>query len=396
MNPGTDPTTATREAPLDENEAAGLRSLLTELGEEAAPMRFRVAPNPCVGAAVLSAGRVIGRAVHREWGGPHAEVGAFAEAAKSDVPREEWDTLVVTLEPCSTHAKTPPCVEAILAHGIRRVVVGELDPDPRHRGAGLAMLHEAGVDVVHLPGVVPLREVAPHFLRWVRPDRIRRARPWAIAKWAQTRSGHLTPPASVGEGRWITSEPSLRRVQVLRAHVDAIVTGVGTVRADDPRLTVRPPGVVKRPPLRIVLDTELRMEATARMLGTADAETGEHGGPVHIFCRPGADGARHRALADAGATIHAVRPGEDGRPLLREVLSWLHEEGARRILVEAGPRLLEAFLRAEFIDQLAVYTGDVNGGRGPTLAEFLAPERLEGVCREEVGSDSLLEAFVRT
>jgi len=141
-----------------------------------------------------------------------------------------------------------------------------------------------------------------------------------------------------------------------------------------------------------VLDTELYTPPDARLF--APTGKGEAGGAVHLFCRPGADGARHRALEEAGATIHAVRPGDDGRPSLREVARWLWDAGARRALLEAGPTLIEAWFQAELVDQVAVYTGNVNGGRGRTLAQLLRPERLEGVLHREVGEDSLLEAFL--
>lgn len=369
-----------------------MRELLAELGRVATTARFDVAPNPCVGAAVVSNGVEIARAIHARWGELHAEPLALEAARASGVPRERWDTLVVTLEPCSTVGKTPSCVEAIRAAGIRRVVVGALDPDARHRGRGLELLHQAGVEVVHLRGAAPLETVAPHFLRWTAQERIRRAHPWVIAKWAQTRTGQLSPPEEVGGGRWISGRDSQSRVQLLRGRVDAIVTGSGTVLSDDPRLTVRPPGDVARAPLRIVLDTELRTPPDARLLRPAQGE--ERGGPVHLFARPGADGARHRALERAGAVIHTVRPGDDGRPSLREVSSWMWGAGVRRALLEAGPRLIEAWFRAELVDQVAIYTGNVNGGRGPSLANLLRLERLEGVRHEEVGEDSLLEAFL--
>ena len=196
--------TRTISSALREEEAAHLRELLAELGGLAREHRFRVAPNPCVGAAVLSAGVEIGRGFHELWGGPHAELLALEAARASGMAAERWDTLVVTLEPCSTAGKTPPCTDAIRAAGIRRVVVGAVDPDARHRGRGLEALHAAGIEVIHLRGAAPLAVVAPHFLHWTSYERLRRPRPWTIAKWAQTRTGQLTPPADSGAGRWIS------------------------------------------------------------------------------------------------------------------------------------------------------------------------------------------------
>ena len=289
------------------------RGLLGDLGERCRAWRFEVAPNPCVGAALLSGDDTVAEGFHRAWGGPHAEVNVLAAAQGStgDGAGADPETLLVTLEPCSSTGKTGPCTRAVLQAGLSHVVVGELDPDPRHRGAGIEKLIAAGLQVDVLPGSAPLREVAPHFLRWTDVDRVRRPRPWVIAKWAQTRTGQLVPPADVGEGRWISSAESLAEVQELRGRVDAILTGVGTVRADDPRFSLRSPAVAGLPaPLRVVLDTELRTPPDARLFA-ATAE-GERAGPVHVLCRRGASAARHRALVEAGAEVHGLRLDREG------------------------------------------------------------------------------------
>jgi len=274
---------------------------------------------------------------------------------------------------------------------VRRVLVGELDPDARHRGRGLTLLRAAGVEVDALVGAASLTRVAPHFLRWNEYERVRRPRPWLIAKWAQTRSGHLVPPSDVGEGRWISSPESLREVQVLRSHVDAIVTGVGTVKADDPRLSVRYPADIARAPLRIVLDSELSTPPTARLF--AEPEGGESSGPVFLLCRAGANAQRHRALLDVGARIHGLRPGDDGRVSLREAVAWMWRFGVRRAVLEAGATLQRAFFDAGFVDQLRVYTGAVNGGRGESLGPLLTGTELHERLLREVGPDAVLEAF---
>jgi diaminohydroxyphosphoribosylaminopyrimidine deaminase/5-amino-6-(5-phosphoribosylamino)uracil reductase len=375
-------------------EEAHFRPLLDELGRGAGPFRFEVAPNPCVGAALLSDGVEISRGFHRQWGGPHAELMALEAAASSGVPRERWDTLVVTLEPCSSHGKTPPCVEAILREPIRRVVVGALDPDPRHRGRGLEELRARGLEVVYLRGGAPLERVAPHFVSWTSPDRLRRSTPWVIAKWAQTRTGQLSPPANAGADHWISGAQARADVHRLRARVDAILTGVGTVLADDPRLSVRNGVALPRPPLRVVLDSELRTPPQARLFAPS-SEAGESAGPVHIVTRAGFDPVRYRELRAAGAEIHALHSGDDGHASLRETLEVLWGLGVRRLLLEAGPRLLTSALDGEFVDQLRVYTASLNGGSGPSLARYLAPERLLQVARSEVGDDARLDAFWR-
>jgi len=371
---------------------SSLREILVDLAAQARRRRFEVAPNPCVGAAVIAGGQVIARGFHERWGGPHAEVEALAAAVASGVPSSSWEALVVTLEPCSSHGKTPPCTDAILASGIRRVIVGALDPDPRHRGAGLRLLQEAGIEVDFVPRASELDRTAPHFLRWVDVDRQRRPRPWTIAKWAQTRSGQLTPPPAVGGGRWISGPESLREVQLLRGRVDAIVTGVTTVLHDDPRFTVRPPGDPSKPPLRVILDSYLRTPPDCKLF--APPGPGEGAGQVHILCQAGANAARHVALERAGAKVTGLHSSEEDHVALRDVQEWLWEQGVRRVLLEAGPQLLSRHLEAGFIDQLRVYTGNVMGGEGPTMAPWFTRLRLAERLDREVADDAVLESFV--
>ncbi len=375
--------------PLDSTE---LSNLLQELAADAAQFRFDVAPNPCVGAAILSKGKVIARGYHQRWGGDHAEVEALELAARSGVPRADWDTLVVTLEPCSTRGKTGPCTQAIMEAGIESVVIGAVDPDPRHHGLGIRFLEDAGLEAVLLPGASPLEVVAPHFLDWTRQERVRRPRPWVIAKWAQTSTGQLSPPQQHGDGRTISSPESMAQVQHLRASVDAILTGVGTVVADDPRLTVRPPARTVRAPARIILDSGLRTSPEARMFDPPARE--ESAGPIRILCTSGPDRAREKALTVAGAGVHGLR-GENRRFLhLRAVMTWMWEMGYRRVLLECGPTLLEAFFRAGFVDQIRVVTGSVRGGRGESMGHHLLPSHLTARRDGECGPDSVLDAFV--
>ena len=367
-------------------------ALLHDLGQRAREFRFEVAPNPCVGAAVLSGRNVVARGYHEVFGQEHAEVRAFEAASRSDVARAEWDTLVVTLEPCSSHGKTPPCIDAILASGIHRIVVGALDPDTRHQGRGLEALEAAGLEVLLVEGASPLNEVSPYFQHWTSYERLRRQRPWTIAKWAQTRTGQLTPPADVGEGRWISSAESLAEVQVMRGRVDAIVTGVGTVIEDNPRFTVRPPGDVSRPPSRVVLDSYLKTNPRAKLFD--ETPDGHGGGQVHLLCLPGLEANRSEGLLQAGAEWHDLSSNGSKQIALREVQEWLWNQGVRRVLLEAGPTLLTRYFELGFIDQLRIYSGVVNGGRGPSLGGVMASSRLYDRCDRECGDDSVLEAFL--
>jgi diaminohydroxyphosphoribosylaminopyrimidine deaminase/5-amino-6-(5-phosphoribosylamino)uracil reductase len=374
---------------LDES---ALHQILAELALEARAWRFEVAPNPCVGAAVLSSGVIVAKGFHRQYGREHAEIDALAAAATSGVPAAHWDTLVVTLEPCSSTGKTPPCTEAILKSGIQRVVVGSLDPDPRHRGQGLEQLRQAGLEVELIEGASPLSEVSPYFFDWLAPERLSRPRPWIIAKWAQTRSGQLIPPEDWRDGRWISGPQARDEVQVLRSRVDAIVTGVGTVLADDPRLSVRAPGDTSRRPLRVVLDSHLRTPPSARLFEAVPPEEGA--GEAHILCSAGASAVRHRALAEAGAQISGLHAVDMDHLRLFDVADWLWQRGAQRVLIEAGPQLLESCFSAGGIDQVRVYTGSVNGGRGESMAPRMAKLRFSERADRECGEDSVLEAMV--
>lgn len=381
---------ATRET-LD-NQA--LHGLLASLSQEALRYRFEVAPNPTVGAAVLSGGHVVARGFHEVWGEAHAEVNALAAAALTDVPPSEWDTLVVTLEPCSSRGKTRACTDLILESGIRRIVVGAVDPDPRHCGTGLELLRSRGMSVELFEGAAPLERAAPHFLTWIGSERLRQPRPWTIAKWAQTRTGQLIPPPEIGSGRWISGREAHAEVQVLRGRVDAIVTGVQTVLRDDPRFTVRPPGNIAHPPIRVVLDSYLRTPPDAKLFQPPGA--GNAGGEVHILCQAGANAARHHALEAAGAHITGLHASEHDHVLLRDVQTWLWDRGVRRVMLESGPQLLGRYLEAGLVDQVRTYTGNVSGGQGESMGTWLSQLHFEGRLDREVGDDSVLEAFIGT
>ena len=365
--------------------------LLEELRRECLERRFSVAPNPCVGAAIISGDRVVAKGFHERWGGAHAEVNAMAAAREAGFDSSEWDAIIVTLEPCSSEGKTPACLEAILEAGIPRVGIGAVDPDPRHAGAAIRLMEEAGLEVRLLEERGAFEEENAAFCAWVEPERARATRPWVLAKWAQTRTGQLSPPSDVGDGRWISCSESLSEVQSLRSEVDAILTGVGTVRADDPRLTVRVPSE-RSAPLRVVLDSYLRTPVTAKLFD-APGE-GESAGEVVILTLAGADGARWRALEERGARVVGLRADEQDSVSLVEAHRWLWEQGLRRVLLEAGPRLLQAHFELELVDQIRVYTGDVFGGEGVSLGQTLAGLSLQGRMDRECGQDAVLEGFL--
>ncbi|MDT8387045.1 MAG: bifunctional diaminohydroxyphosphoribosylaminopyrimidine deaminase/5-amino-6-(5-phosphoribosylamino)uracil reductase RibD [Thiogranum sp.] len=309
-------------------------------------------PNPNVGCVIVNQGTLVGTGWHRQAGGPHAEVFALREAGELARGADVY----LTLEPCSHHGRTPPCADALIAAGVKRVVVAGQDPNPRVAGQGLERLRAAGITVE--TGVLEAQAAAlnPGFFA-----RMRRGRPWVRVKLAASLDGR-TAMAS-GESRWISDPAARRDVQLLRARSSAVVTGIGTVLADDPSLNVRLAadelqGVEPvRQPLRVVLDSALRMPEDARMLTL----------PGHTLVLTTApDSARWQALQRADAEVMAIAT-EQGRVAPAAVLQELAARDVNEVLLECGPALAGSFLAAGLVDELIFYLaphlmGD--GGRG--------------------------------
>lgn len=294
----------------------------------------RTRPNPPVGAVVARDDRVLGEGAHRAAGLAHAEVEALASCAED--PRGA--TLVVTLEPCSTVGRTPPCTDRILEAGLRRVVVGSLDPNPRHRGRGIELLRAAGLDVaVGLEGPRTAALIEP-FACW-----ITRGRPWLALKLAASLDGAIAD--ADGCSKWISGVHSRRRVQGLRRRADAVMVGVGTVLADDPSLLTRAAGAgdVQR---RIVLDSRGRTPAQARILADgAAART--------VLATTGACPAATLAMwRDAGAGVWVLPADPGGRIDLRALCLRAGREGWLNLLCEGGGVLAGALLDAGLVDEL--------------------------------------------
>jgi diaminohydroxyphosphoribosylaminopyrimidine deaminase/5-amino-6-(5-phosphoribosylamino)uracil reductase len=293
-------------------------------------------PNPLVGAVVLdAAGTLVGEGFHARAGDPHAEVGALAQAGE----RAKGGTLVVTLEPCCHHGRTPPCVEAVMAAGIRRVVLALTDPDPRVAGGGLQRLRDAGLEVI--PGVLEA-EAAHQNRAFV--HRVQMGRPWGLLKWAMSLDGRTALPN--GASQWISGAAARAWVHRLRAHCDAVIVGGGTVRADDPLLTSR--GLRTPEPLRVVLSHSLDLPAAARLWNTTEAPTLLAHGPAVAA----ADAERSpllEALGAAGVTRTALERCE---PLA--LLEQLASRGCNRVLWECGPALAAAALQQGCVQELAV------------------------------------------
>lgn len=320
----------------------------------------RVAPNPAVGCVLAKDGRVVGRGWTQPGGRPHAETEALGRAGD----RARGATAYVSLEPCSHHGETPPCVEALIAAGIARCVVALTDPDRRVAGRGLERLREAGVEVTEGELAGEAAEVNAGFLM-----RLREGRPLVTLKLATTLDGRIA--TSAGESRWITGEAARAHGHQLRATHDAVMVGGGTALADDPRLDVRLPGLEDRAPLRVVLDGGLRLPASHDLVARAGSQ------PTLLFTRSGHPPDRRRALEDEGVKVLEVETeGEDLLPVA-DVLQALGRRGATRLLVEGGGRLAASLFRAELVDRLVwFHAPGVIGGDGVPAVGGFGLERL--------------------
>jgi len=293
-------------------------------------------PNPRVGCVLVRGGRAVGEGWHERAGGPHAEVAALAAAG--DAARGA--TCYVTLEPCAHHGRTPPCADALVAAGVARVVAAMEDPNPQVAGEGLARLRAAGIEAEAGLMAAEAEALNPGFLK-----RMRAGLPWVRVKLAASLDGR-TAMAS-GESRWITSAQARADVHRLRARSSVVLTGSGTVRADDPALTARPGGApAARQPLRVVLDSALATPPGARLF--------REPGPVLILAAR-EDAGRRRALEAAGAEVAVAEAATDGRVALEAALRYLARREANEVLVEAGPTLAGAFVAAGLADELVVY-----------------------------------------
>lgn len=312
---------------------------------EAERGRGEVEPNPMVGSVLVRDGQLVGSGYHSRFGGPHAEIEALGKAGET----ARGSTLYVTLEPCCHVGKTPPCTDAIVAAGVARVVVAMQDPFPQVAGSGVARLRRAGVEVeVGLEAGPASRLNAPYL------KRIATGRPYVTAKWAMTLDGK-TATAS-GDSRWISCARSRSLVHELRGRMDAIVVGIGTVLADDPDLTARPPG--SRVPCRVVLDSAGRLPATSRLARTARSV------PVRVAVTSSAPHDRREALAALGCEVLAF-PVEGPVPIV-PLLEALGQVGMTNVLVEGGGRVLGSFLDAGQVDAVDVFIAPIVDG-GPAV-----------------------------
>ena len=315
-------------------------------------------PNPAVGCVIVAAGRIVGRGWTQPGGRPHAEVVALAQAG--DAARGA--TAYVTLEPCAHHGKTPPCADALAAAGIARVVIALSDPDDRVNGQGIARLRDAGIEVVEGVGAAQARADQRGFL-----SRVTRGRPMVTLKLAASLDGRIATAS--GESRWITGPAARRAVHALRRGHDAVMVGAGTVRADDPALTVRGMGTVRQP-VRVVVSRQLDLPLEGQLARTA----GEV--PVWILHGDRADPVRISAWRDAGAVLHAV-PVRGGRVDMTAALGVLGREGLTRVFCEGGGALAASLLAEDLVDEFVGFTaGLALGAEGRPALDAMGIGRL--------------------
>lgn len=352
----------------------------------------RTSPRPPVGAVVVQENEIIGSGATTPPFGPHAEVLALTSAGT----RTHGATLYVTLEPCCITIHTPPCTSAILAAGIRRVVIGALDPNPLVSGQGIKLLQEAGIEVIFRP--------TPEAQRLLQPFEyyITSKRPYITAKWAMTLDGKIA--SQTGDAGWISGEPARAYVHDLRDRVDAILVGSGTARRDNPRLTVRLTAeqrLIHRsdrptPPLRVVMTSSGELPAHLNLLQPELASR------TCILVGEDCPPASHQHLAATGVEVVQVSTNASGRIELSSALQALADKGLMHILLEGGSQLLGSAFQQQRINHVAVFIAPkLIGGQGAPspiggngLSRMSQAYRLTQVKQQVFGEDLLLEGDV--
>ncbi len=370
-------------------------------------------PNPCVGAVLVdSKGKVIGQGTHTYEVRQHAEVLALQEAGD----RARGSTLYVNLEPCSHVGRTGPCADALIAAGVKRVVVSMRDPNPAVGGRGLARLRDAGIDVQEGLGQTEAKKLNESFAKY-----IRHKTPFVTLKTAMTLDGKIAPPPGEGSspgalgsltasGGWITSEEARAHVHELRHANDAIMVGVGTIIADDPLLTDRTGLPRRRPLLRVILDSRLRLPLDSRVVKTARED-------VIVFCCFAEENKRReleahgvvveqvpmrRPAEDGTIPFPSTAPGTDGRPDLERVLENLGEREITSLIIEGGAMVNWAALSARVVDKIFFYyapkilagTGSVPFALGAGYQRISEAAYVKSLALHRFGEDFAVEGYL--
>jgi diaminohydroxyphosphoribosylaminopyrimidine deaminase/5-amino-6-(5-phosphoribosylamino)uracil reductase len=348
--------------------------------------RGKVSPNPLVGAVLVKNGQIIGKGFHQRAGRPHAEVNALKDAGNKAIGAD----LYINLEPCCHYGKTPPCTDALIAHRIRRVFVGMVDPNPLVSGKGIKRLVNAGIQVT--TGILEgeARKLNEVFIKYTTEKM-----PFVIMKVASTLDGKIA--TRDGDARWITGEKARTFVHQLRNEVDAILVGIGTVKRDDPQLTTRLPHGRGRDPHRIILDTHLTIPLSSKLLHldsqvrTIIATAAQH-----------ASSGKARKLEGLGATILTV-PTLRGRINLKALLKKLGTRDITSVMVEGGRETITSFLEQGLVDKLYLFYAPkiimgkeavgITGGPGKALIQEAI--RVNDVTVRRMGDDILIEGYLQ-
>jgi diaminohydroxyphosphoribosylaminopyrimidine deaminase / 5-amino-6-(5-phosphoribosylamino)uracil reductase len=350
-----------------------------------------VEPNPLVGAVIARDGETLGEGFHEHFGAAHAEVNAIESCGLADLTGA---SLYVSLEPCCHEGKTPPCTEAILQAGIGRVVIASDDPTEKASGRGLGILRDEGVEVVLADGELATRA---RLLNQPFRKHARVGRPWVLFKSAMTLDGKVATRA--GDSQWISGEDSRDLAHRWRASVDAVVVGIGTALADDPRLTARPDGTPAesaKQPRRVVFDSLARLPVASKLVAAASEI------PLILIVSRAAARADTDALEAAGVNV-LVATGENEPARVRSALDQLGALGVNSVLLEGGPHLAGAFLDAGEIDEIRLFLAPILLG-GRTARDPLEGEGVELISQamraltfdcERVGEDLLVSARLR-
>jgi diaminohydroxyphosphoribosylaminopyrimidine deaminase / 5-amino-6-(5-phosphoribosylamino)uracil reductase len=351
-----------------------------------------VKPNPVVGAVVARGGEVLGEGWHEKFGGVHAEINAIEACGVADL---SGATLYVSLEPCCHEGKTPPCTDAILQAGIKRVFVASDDPTEKASGRGLGILRDEGVEVLVADSELAARA---RLLNQAFRKHARVGHPWVLFKSAMTLDGKVA--TRTGDSQWISGEDSRELAHCWRASVDAVVVGIGTALADDPRLTARPEGLaaaeLPHQPRRVVFDSLARLPPTSQLVAAA-AEI-----PLTVVVSRAAPRADTDALEAAGVQV-LVATGENEPARVRSGLEQLGGLGVTAMLLEGGPHLAGAFLDAGEIDEIRLFLAPLllGGSAARDPLEGKGVEQISEALRaltfdcERVGEDLLISARLR-
>ena len=310
----------------------------------------RVEPNPMVGAVLVRDERVVAGGYHKRFGGPHAEIEVLRQCQRQGVTSAGGD-LYVTLEPCCHPGKTPPCTDALIQAGIQRIFVAMIDPNPMVGGKGIEQLRQAGIDVQIGVCQAQSQQLNEPYIK-----RMTIGLPWVIAKWAQTLDGRIATAS--GDSKWISNTRSRRVVHQLRARVDAVVVGIGTVLADDPRLTAREVPL-RRQARRVVVDGRLELPDNARLLDLS--QSGDLAPPLTVAISEGvykAQSSKLVALESQGVEVIGLPEVDGGSPRLdlRPLFKHLADTyAATNVLVEGGSKLFGAVLEQRLVDQVLAF-----------------------------------------